>query len=92
MAEKDPYTFSKALITNSNFNKKFHQEEEKKIYTKKDPRLTFRKMPRMKSAIIIQAEKELKKVTLSSQSYSQYMKINKKIIRQFAFKGKKSRI
>ena len=92
MVEKDPYTFSKALITNSNFNKKFHQEEEKKIYTKKDPRLTFRKMPRMKSAIIIQAEKELKKVTLSSQSYSQYMKINKKIIRQFAFKGKKSRI
>ena len=30
MVEKDPYAFSKALITNSNFNKKFHQEEEKK--------------------------------------------------------------
>ena len=68
MSEKNSYTFPKALITNSDLNNKFHQEEGNKLYTKKDPRLTFRKMPRMKSAIIIQAEKELKKVTLSSQS------------------------
>ena len=92
MSEKNSYTFPKALITNSDLNNKFHQEEGNKLYTKKDPRLTFRKMPRMKSEIIIQAEKNLKRVTLSSQSYSQYMKINKKIIMKFAFKGKKSRV
>ena len=92
MEEKSSYTFSKALITNNDINKKFNEEKEIKLYTRKEPRLTFRKIPRMKSAIIIQAEKELKKVTLSSQSYSQYMKINKKIIRQFAFKEKKQRV
>ena len=91
MEEKNPFLYSSVLVTNRTLNNKLHQEEEKKFYIKKGEPLTFRKIPRLKSAIIIQAEKELKRVTLSSQSFSNYMKRNKSVIREFAFNSKKKR-
>ena len=92
MKEKNPYIFSSVLLTNRPLNNKLLQgEEENKFYIKKGEPLTFRKIPRLKSAIIIQAEKELKRVTLSSQSFSNYMKKNKSIIREFAFNSRKKR-
>ena len=90
MFEKNIYSTSKSFLTNNTINKKLKQEEEKKFYIKKEPSLTFRNIPRIKSALVVESEKELKKITLSSQSFSQYMKkIDQTKVREFAFKSKR---
>ena len=50
----------------------YHKILISQITTKKQP-LTFRRIPRVKSALLFEAEKELKKVALSSRSFTNYM-------------------
>ena len=90
MVEMNKNTYSKVLILKNSLRNKIKQpEDEKKINEKVESFQSYRLIPRIKSAILFDAEKEIKKMTLSTNSFCQYMKKNKNNIRQYAFKDKK---
>ena len=78
----NPFSYSKFL--SQQFNK-LEEKENNTINHKNYSELNIRRIPRVKSALLIDAAKELKKVTLSSESFSRYMK-NKNNIREYTFK------
>ena len=74
IAQINPYNYTKVLIHHDVLNNK--KEENKNFSEKVRQALTIRRIPRVKSALLFDAEKELKRVTLSSKSFTQYMKMN----------------
>ena len=76
IAQINPYNYTKVLIHHNNLNNDKKEENNKNIFEKDRQSLTIRRIPRVKSALLFDAEKELKRVTLSSKSYTQYMKMN----------------
>ena len=76
IAQINPYNYTKVLIHHNILNNDKKEENNKNIFEKDRQSLTIRRIPRVKSALLFEAEKELKRVTLSSKSYTQYMKMN----------------
>ena len=89
MVEMNKNSYSKVLVLKNSIRSQIKQEEEKKFYEKIESHQTYRQIPRLKSVVLFDTEKEMKKMTLSSNSFSQYMKKNKYNIRQYTFKDKK---
>ena len=89
MVEMNKNSYSKVFILKNSLRSQIKQEEEKKINQKVESFQSYRLIPRVKSAILFDAEKEVKKMTLSTNSFCQYMKKNKNNIRQYTFKDKK---
>ena len=87
----NPYTYSKVLIQRKSIKNNLKEKEENKFQEKLKSALTIRRVPRVKSALLFDAEKELKRVTLSSNSFTQYMRINqeKNKIRETTLRNKK---
>ena len=74
IAQINPYNYTKILINHKELNNK--KEENKNFSEKTGQALTIRRIPRVKSALLFDAEKDLKRVTLSSKSFTRYMKMN----------------
>ena len=69
----NPYSYTKILMSNNNKN---YKEDENEKIKKVSSAINIRQAPRVKSALLFDAERELKRVTLSSKSFSKYMKMN----------------
>ena len=69
----NPYNYSKMLIPHNVEKKKLEQQKKTLSLQSKS---IIRHIPRVKSALLFDAEKELKRVTLSSKSFSNYMKMS----------------
>ena len=69
----NPYNYSKMLIPHNVEKNKLEQQKKTLSLQSKS---IIRHIPRVKSALLFDAEKELKRVTLSSKSFSNYMKMS----------------
>ena len=70
----NPYIYSKILIP----HKISKRIDEKNKSLKIKSSLIKRQLPRVKSALLFETSKDLKKLAISSKSYSQFMKVNEK--------------